>query len=92
MFDLEVLGKISKKHNLIFNVDNCFATPYLQQPVNYGADIITHSATKFIDGQGRVLGGVVCGKKNLVNEARENYWKKLKIFLSHKGKLKHYRC
>ena len=68
MFDLEVLGKISKKHNLIFNVDNCFATPYLQQPVNYGADIITHSATKFIDGQGRVLGGVVCGKKNLVNE------------------------
>ena len=68
VFDLEVLGKIAKKHKLIFNVDNCFATPYLQQPAKYGADIITHSATKFIDGQGRVLGGVVCGKKDLIKE------------------------
>ena len=68
IIDLEWLGKLANKHKVILNVDNCFATPYLQQPVNYGADIITHSATKFIDGQGRVLGGVVCGKKNLVNE------------------------
>jgi O-succinylhomoserine sulfhydrylase len=68
VFDLEVLGKLAKKHNLIYNVDNCFATPYLQQPVKYGADLITHSATKFIDGQGRVLGGVVCGKKELIKE------------------------
>jgi O-succinylhomoserine sulfhydrylase len=68
VFDLEVLGKLAKKHKLLYNVDNCFATPYLQQPVKYGADIITHSATKFIDGQGRVLGGVVCGKKDLIKE------------------------
>jgi O-succinylhomoserine sulfhydrylase len=68
IFDLEAIGKISKKHNLLFNVDNCFATPYLQQPIHYGADLITHSATKFIDGQGRVMGGVVCGKKELIHE------------------------
>lgn len=68
IFDLEVLGKIAKKHKLLFHVDNCFATPYLQQPVKYGADLITHSATKFIDGQGRVLGGAVCGKKDLIKE------------------------
>jgi O-succinylhomoserine sulfhydrylase len=68
LFDLEALGKLAKKHNLIYNVDNCFATPYLQQPIKYGADIITHSATKFIDGQGRVLGGVICGKKELIKE------------------------
>jgi len=68
IFDLEVLGKIAKKHKLLFHVDNCFATPYLQQPVKYGADLITHSATKFIDGQGRVLGGAVCGKKELIKE------------------------
>lgn len=68
IFDLEVLGKIAKKHKLLYHVDNCFATPYLQQPVKYGADIITHSATKFIDGQGRVLGGAVCGRKDLIKE------------------------
>jgi O-succinylhomoserine sulfhydrylase len=68
IFDLEALGKVAKKYKLIYHVDNCFATPYLQQPVKYGADIITHSATKFIDGQGRVLGGAVCGKKDLIKE------------------------
>jgi O-succinylhomoserine sulfhydrylase len=68
IFDLEALGKLAKKHKIIYNVDNCFATPYLQQPVKYGADIITHSATKFIDGQGRVLGGVACGRKDLIKE------------------------
>ena len=68
IFDLEVLGKVAKKHKLLYHVDNCFATPYLQQPAKYGADLITHSATKFIDGQGRVLGGAVCGKKDLIKE------------------------
>lgn len=68
IFDLELLGKIAKKHKLIYHVDNCFATPYLQQPVKYGAELITHSATKFIDGQGRVLGGAVCGSKELIKE------------------------
>ena len=68
IFDLEVLGKIAKKHKLLLNIDNCFATPYLQQPIKYGADLVTHSATKFIDGQGRVLGGAVVGKKELIKE------------------------
>ena len=68
IIDLELLGKIAKKHNLILIIDNCFATPYLQQPVKFGAHIITHSATKFIDGQGRVLGGAVLGKKELIKE------------------------
>jgi O-succinylhomoserine sulfhydrylase len=68
VIDLELLGKIARKHSVILNVDNCFATPYLQKPIEYGADIITHSATKFIDGQGRVLGGCVLGKKELIQE------------------------
>ncbi len=68
VLDLEVLGKIAKKYNLLFVVDNCFATPYLQQPIKYGADLVVHSATKLIDGQGRVLGGVVVGKSELIRE------------------------
>lgn len=68
VLDLEYFGQIAKKHNLIFIVDNCFATPYLQQPIKYGADIVVHSATKLIDGQGRVLGGVAVGKADLIRE------------------------
>ena len=70
IIDLKLLGKLKAKHNLILNVDNCFATPYLQNPADYGADLITHSATKFIDGQGRVIGGVIVGKKELIKEIR----------------------
>jgi O-succinylhomoserine sulfhydrylase len=66
--DLEWLGQLAKKHKILLNVDNCFATPALSQPAKYGADIITHSATKFIDGQGRVLGGCVLGRKELIKE------------------------
>lgn len=68
VLDLEVLGKIAKKHKLLFIVDNCFATPYLQQPIHYGADLVIHSATKLMDGQGRVLGGVTVGRKELIRE------------------------
>ncbi|REC53143.1 MULTISPECIES: O-succinylhomoserine sulfhydrylase [Chryseobacterium] len=68
VLDLEFFGQIAKKHNLIFVVDNCFATPYLQQPIKYGADIVVHSATKLIDGQGRVLGGVAVGRDDLIRE------------------------
>ncbi|PWN68166.1 O-succinylhomoserine sulfhydrylase [Chryseobacterium phosphatilyticum] len=68
ILDLEFFGKIAKKHNLIFIVDNCFATPYLQQPIKYGADVVVHSATKLIDGQGRVLGGIAVGKEDLIRE------------------------
>lgn len=70
LVDLEWLGKLKSKHNLLLNIDNCFATPYLQTPADYGADLITHSATKFIDGQGRVLGGVIVGKEELIQEVR----------------------
>lgn len=68
ILDLEALGSFAKKHNLIFIVDNCFATPYLQNPIQYGADLVVHSATKLIDGQGRVLGGVTVGKRELIQE------------------------
>ncbi|MEN5309617.1 O-succinylhomoserine sulfhydrylase [Chryseobacterium cucumeris] len=68
ILDLEFFGQIAKKHSLIFIVDNCFATPYLQQPIKYGADIVVHSATKLIDGQGRVLGGIAVGKEDLIRE------------------------
>ncbi|HEX5553588.1 MAG TPA: aminotransferase class I/II-fold pyridoxal phosphate-dependent enzyme [Chitinophagaceae bacterium] len=68
LVDLEYVGHLARKHQLILNVDNCFATPALQQPAKFGADLVTHSATKWIDGQGRVLGGVVCGPRALVNE------------------------
>jgi O-succinylhomoserine sulfhydrylase len=68
ILDLEVIGKIAKKYKLIFIVDNCFATPYVQQPIKFGADLVIHSATKLIDGQGRVLGGVTVGSKELMRE------------------------
>lgn len=68
VLDLEWIGKFTKKHNLIFSVDNCFATPLLQKPIEFGADLAIHSATKWIDGQGRVLGGVVVGRADLIRE------------------------
>lgn len=68
IIDLELLGNIAKKHNLLLVIDNCFATPYIQQPIKFGADLVIHSATKLMDGQGRVLGGVVVGKSDLVRE------------------------
>jgi O-succinylhomoserine sulfhydrylase len=68
ILDLALIGEIAKKYNLIFIVDNCFATPYIQQPIKFGADLVIHSATKLIDGQGRVLGGVTVGNKELMRE------------------------
>jgi len=68
LIDLEKAGLLCKKHNIIFNVDNCFATPFLQTPADFGADLVIHSATKWLDGQGRVLGGVVTGKKDLIHQ------------------------
>ncbi|CAM1366890.1 L-methionine gamma-lyase [Tenacibaculum litoreum] len=68
ILDLELLGNIAKKHNLLLVIDNCFATPYLQNPIKFGADLVIHSATKLIDGQGRVLGGVAVGKEDLIRE------------------------
>ncbi len=68
IIDLEYVGAICKKHNILFVVDNCFATPAVQQPIKFGADLVLHSATKFMDGQGRVLGGVVVGRKDLIHD------------------------
>ena len=70
LIDLEKAGALCKKHGIIFNIDNCFATPCLQTPTEYGADLIVHSATKFMDGQGRVLGGVITGTKELIAPIR----------------------
>jgi O-succinylhomoserine sulfhydrylase len=68
LIDLQVVGDLAKKHGLIYCVDNCFATPIGQLPAEYGADLVVHSATKWLDGQGRVLGGIVLGSKKLIHE------------------------
>ena len=68
VIDLEALAAIAKAHDLILIIDNCFATPYLQQPLKFGADLVIHSATKLIDGQGRVLGGITVGREDLIRE------------------------
>ena len=68
IIDLEWLGKFCKERGLLLIVDNCFATPYLQQPIKYGANLSIHSATKYIDGQGRVMGGLIAVDANLIEE------------------------
>ncbi|MFN3782977.1 MAG: trans-sulfuration enzyme family protein [Spirosomataceae bacterium] len=70
IIDMEMVGRIAKKHNLIYFVDNCFATPLIHQPVKFGANLVVHSATKFMDGQGRVLGGIITGTKELIAPVR----------------------
>jgi len=70
LVDLTAAGAFCKKNNILFNIDNCFATPYLQNPAKYGADLIVHSATKWMDGQGRVLGGIVVGNSELIEKVR----------------------
>ncbi len=78
LVDLEWLGGLKKKYpHIIINIDNCFATPYLQKPLQYGIDLVVHSATKYMDGQGRVLGGVVAGKASIIKE--------LMFFIRHTG-------
>ncbi|BDD07251.1 trans-sulfuration enzyme family protein [Aureibacter tunicatorum] len=77
VLDLEKIGDLAKKHGLVLIVDNCFASPYLQQPADFGAHIITHSATKFLDGQGRTIGGVILGQKDLIE--------KIRFFARHSG-------
>jgi O-succinylhomoserine sulfhydrylase len=68
IIDLAFLGEICKKHGILYVVDNCFATPAVQRPIEFGADLVVHSATKFMDGQGRVLGGVVVGRADLIRD------------------------
>lgn len=68
IIDIGFVANLAKKHRLILNVDNCFATPVGQRPIDLGADLVVHSATKWLDGQGRVLGGVVVGRQDLIKE------------------------
>ncbi|MBD1420641.1 trans-sulfuration enzyme family protein [Sphingobacterium chuzhouense] len=76
--DLAFLGSLKEKYpHVIFAIDNCFATPYLQKPLQYGFDLSIHSATKYMDGQGRVLGGVIVGKQDLIDQ--------LMFFIRHTG-------
>jgi O-succinylhomoserine sulfhydrylase len=78
LVDLGWLGTLKKKYpHIILNVDNCFATPYLQKPIDYGVDLVSHSATKYMDGQGRVLGGILAGRKDIIKE--------LYFFIRHTG-------
>jgi O-succinylhomoserine sulfhydrylase len=70
IIDLKWLGKLAQKNNLYLVIDNCFATPYLQNPIQYGADLVVHSATKFLDGQGRTVSGAVLGNKDIMQEVR----------------------
>lgn len=68
IIDLEALGLLCKEKGILYIVDNCFATPYLQRPIDFGADLVIHSATKWIDGQGRVLGGAILGKQDQIDQ------------------------
>src|SRR5690606_6399866 len=78
LYDLEKLDALKRKYpHVIFSIDNCFATRYLQKPLQYGFDLSVHSATKYMDGQGRVRGGVVVGKQELMD--------KMMFFIRHTG-------
>ncbi len=70
IIDIAELATLTERHGILLNVDNCFATPYLQNPAQLGAHLVTHSATKFIDGQGRVLAGAVLGSREHIQQVR----------------------
>ncbi len=70
LVDLQWLGALARERGIPLVVDNCFTTPYLQQPIRYGADLVVHSATKYLDGQGRTLGGAILGPAKLIAETR----------------------
>ena len=77
IIDLEKIAAITKRHSILFAVDNCFATPLLQRPIDFGADVTIHSATKYIDGQGRTLGGLILSTAEIIE--------KVKAFARHTG-------
>jgi O-succinylhomoserine sulfhydrylase len=66
--DIKALAEIAHAGNALLVVDNCFATPILQRPLEMGADLIVHSGTKYLDGQGRVMAGALCGSKTLIDD------------------------
>jgi len=77
IIDLKRVAEICKRKNILFAVDNCFATPLLQRPIDFGADVSIHSATKYIDGQGRTLGGIILSSNEIIE--------KVKSFARHTG-------
>lgn len=68
IIDIRALSDLAHKHGIWNMVDNCFCSPALQKPADFGADLIIHSATKYLDGQGRILGGAICGDKQLLKD------------------------
>lgn len=70
IIDIKALAAICQHHDILFTVDNCFATPFLQQPIKFGADVIIHSATKYIDGQGRAMGGAILASQEIITSVR----------------------
>lgn len=76
--DLKMCGEIAKQHNLILVVDNTFSSPYLQRPIEFGADIVLHSMTKFINGHADIVGGVIIAKE-------EAMYKKLRVMMTNMG-------
>lgn len=77
ILDLEAIAGICEQNAILFAVDNCFATPVLQRPIEFGADIVIHSATKYIDGQGRTLGGAILSTHQVIEQ--------IKAFARHSG-------
>lgn len=77
IIDLERISEICKRKKILFAVDNCFATPILQRPLDFGADVSIHSATKYLDGQGRTLGGIILSSDEIIE--------KIKAFARHSG-------
>lgn len=77
IIDLERIGQICREKKVLFVVDNCFATPVLQQPIRFGADLVIHSATKYMDGQGRVLGGLIVSTQAITD--------RIEAFARHSG-------
>jgi len=66
--DIRALSEVAKGAGAVLAVDNCFCSPALQRPIEYGADLVIHSGTKYLDGQGRVIAGAICGPEKLINE------------------------
>lgn len=72
LLDIEAISELAKIKNLPVIVDNTFMTPYLQRPLELGADVVVHSATKYLNGHGDVIAGVICGKKDVIQNMRKN--------------------
>jgi methionine-gamma-lyase len=70
VYDLAVIGKIAQQHNILSVVDNTFLTPVLQQPKKYGIDVVVHSATKYLNGHGDVVAGIICGSSEMINNIK----------------------